>query len=149
VVAVKYEVEVTREGDAWLADVADLPGAHTYARNLEALDRNVREVIELVAHLEEGTSFDVHYAYQGVSQAFVDAAKVGEERAELEAVQRRLASASVRVAKELAREGWSVRDISGALKMTPGRVSQITSNKGGTQIIKVVKSHGVSTRQGG
>jgi hypothetical protein len=131
VVAVKYEVEVTREGDAWLADVAGLPGAHTYARNLEALDRSVREVIELVADLEDGAQFDVHYLYSGVSAAFVEAAKVGEERAAAEAVQRQLASASARVAKELAVEGWSVRDISGALKMTPGRVSQITNSKSG------------------
>jgi predicted RNase H-like HicB family nuclease len=59
-----YPVVVTREGDAWLADVPDLPGAHTWAKNLPGLDRSVREVIALVEDLPEGAetrlSFDLH-----------------------------------------------------------------------------------------
>lgn len=44
-----YRVIVTREGDAWLADVPELEGAHTFARTLPALDRAVREVVVLAA----------------------------------------------------------------------------------------------------
>lgn len=45
----RYRVVVTREDDAWLADVPELPGAHTYARTLPALDQAVREVVVLAA----------------------------------------------------------------------------------------------------
>src|SRR5690348_2206131 len=44
-----YRVVVTREDGAWLADIPELAGAHTYARTLPALDRAVREVIVMAA----------------------------------------------------------------------------------------------------
>ncbi len=44
-----YRVVVTREEGAWLADVPELAGAHTYARTLPALDRAVREAVVLAA----------------------------------------------------------------------------------------------------
>ena len=47
----KYHVVVTRDGDGWLADVPALPGTHTWAKTLRALDRNVREVIGMVEDL--------------------------------------------------------------------------------------------------
>ena len=46
-------VMATREDDAWLADVPELPGAHTFARTLPALDKAVREVIVLAADLPD------------------------------------------------------------------------------------------------
>lgn len=48
-----YRVRVSREGSGWLADVADLQGAHTFARNLAGLERSVREVIVLADDLPE------------------------------------------------------------------------------------------------
>ncbi|GAB3950145.1 hypothetical protein GCM10029976_084380 [Kribbella albertanoniae] len=48
-----YRVHVTREGDQWLADVPELDGASTYAGNLTALDRYVREVVVLAADLPD------------------------------------------------------------------------------------------------
>ena len=39
----KYHVVVTRDGDGWMADVPALPGTHTWAKTLRALDRGVRE----------------------------------------------------------------------------------------------------------
>jgi predicted RNase H-like HicB family nuclease len=49
--AMKYHVVVTRDGDGWMADVPALPGTHTWAKTLRALDRNVREVIGMVEDL--------------------------------------------------------------------------------------------------
>ena len=46
-----YHVVVTREDGSWLADVPELAGAHTDARNLPTPDRYVREVIVLAAGL--------------------------------------------------------------------------------------------------
>lgn len=43
-----YDVEVSREGNSWLADVRGLAGAHTYARTATALVENIYEVIALV-----------------------------------------------------------------------------------------------------
>lgn len=48
-----YRVTVTCEGDAWLADVAELDGAHTYARTLPALDRAVREIVVMAVDRPE------------------------------------------------------------------------------------------------
>lgn len=64
----RYPVEVTREGDAWIANVAGLPGAHTYAKNLEVLDKYVREVVVLAADLENDHEFvvELNYVYSGV-----------------------------------------------------------------------------------
>lgn len=48
-----YEVKVTREDGSWLADVPAVPGAHTFARSLAGLARSVREVIILMADLDD------------------------------------------------------------------------------------------------
>ena len=58
-----YRVVVTREGDAWLADVPDVPGAHTWARNLLGLDGAVREVIALVEDLPDGAEPNLRLAH--------------------------------------------------------------------------------------
>ncbi len=124
-VEMTYTVVVTREGNAWIADVVDLPGAHTFARNLIALYRSVREVIELVADVSFVSDGAITYSYVGVDDDLAQAAGLGVERQELEARQRELADeAALRIAT-LTAKGYSVRDISGALKMSQGRVSQI------------------------
>lgn len=46
-----YGVHVTREGHQWLAEVPGLEGTQTYAPNLTALDRYVREIIVLAEDL--------------------------------------------------------------------------------------------------
>ncbi len=122
-----YTVEVTREGQSWIADVVDLPGAHTYAGNLLALDAAVREVIELVTDAPEGADVGpLSYAYLGVEGAFLDAAQLGDRRARAEADQAALADTVARSAAALAEAGYSQRDIAWVLQMSVGRVSQIT-----------------------
>lgn len=54
-----YEVHASREGDRWLADVPDLEGTQTYASNLTALDRYVREIIVLAADLPASERADL------------------------------------------------------------------------------------------
>src|SRR5260221_11301201 len=60
-----YHVVVTRDGDGWMADVPALPGTHTWAKTLRALDRSVREVIGMVEDLprsaEAGLDLDMDY----------------------------------------------------------------------------------------
>ena len=121
----KYEVEVTSESDAWIADVVNLAGAHTYARNLVALDTAVQEVIRLVGDLDDETPLEINYRYLNVDELALEAAGVGDRREALETEQRRLGLESVIHVAKLTKAGYSVRDISGLLKMSPGRVSQI------------------------
>lgn len=122
-----YTAEVTRENDAWIATVVDLPGAHTFAKNLTALDAAVREVISLVAELGDDIPIEVDYRYLNLDATALEAAQLGERRKALLAQQNRLGLEAVVRAEALIKAGYSVRDISGLLAMSPGRVSQITS----------------------
>lgn len=61
--AKSYRVVVTRERDAWLADVPALAGAHTWAKNLPALDRNVREAIALAEDRPDGAEASLAIDY--------------------------------------------------------------------------------------
>ena len=124
-VEMTYTVEVTREGDAWIADIINVPGAHTFARNLTALHRSVREVIALVADVSSVGDEAITYSYVDVDDDLAEAAELGVEREALEARQKALAKEAANRIATLTAKGYSVRDISGALKMSPGRVSQI------------------------
>jgi predicted RNase H-like HicB family nuclease len=56
--------DVEREGDFLLATVRDLPGAHTFASDIESLDAAVREVIALVLDLpDDPARLDVAFAF--------------------------------------------------------------------------------------
>lgn len=59
-----YRVVVTRERGAWLADVPELAGAHTFARNIPGLDMSVREVIATVEDLPEGAEDRLSVVYE-------------------------------------------------------------------------------------
>ena len=60
-----FHVVVSRDGDGWMADVPALPGTHTWAKTLRALDRNVREAIGMVGDLprsaEAALDLDMEY----------------------------------------------------------------------------------------
>ncbi|MDG4788681.1 hypothetical protein O7626_22605 [Micromonospora sp. WMMD1102] len=58
-----YRVVVTREPRAWLADISDLAGGHTYARNPPGLDDSVRQVIAMIEDLPEGAEPDLEIDY--------------------------------------------------------------------------------------
>ncbi|AMM18921.1 hypothetical protein AX769_00670 [Frondihabitans sp. PAMC 28766] len=120
----QFSVEVTREGDAWLADVTNLPGAHTYARSYSALHRNVDEVIRLVANLDDEQVFGVTYRFGDFDPQFARLAEIGERRAALEEANRELVLETIQAVVFL-RDRYSVRDLAKAVGLTPGRISQI------------------------
>lgn len=123
-----YRVVVTREDDAWLADVPDLPGAHTWGRSLAALHRSVREVIALVEDLPEGAEddLDVVFDYQlGEPDVGERAAALRKLRERIERDERKLAEGTAAAVEELTRAGYSVRDVAALLSISPQRVSQI------------------------
>jgi predicted RNase H-like HicB family nuclease len=56
--------DVDREGDHLVATVRDLPGAHTFAPDMERLDAAVREVIALILDLDgDPARLDVAFAF--------------------------------------------------------------------------------------
>jgi len=120
-----YWVNVTRERDAWLADVPDVPGAHTFARSLSALQRSVREVIVLMTDRPDDAldDFDLDVRYEiDDSSAAVAAAR----RARVEAEQAERASAeAIRHAVAGLPASLSVRDVAALLGVSHQRVAQV------------------------
>jgi predicted RNase H-like HicB family nuclease len=120
-----YRVNVTRERDAWLADVPDLPGAHTFARSLSALQRSVREVIVLMTDRPDDAldDFDLDIRYEiGDSSAAV--AAVRRARAAAEQAERASAEAIRQAVAELP-ASLSVRDVAALLGVSHQRVAQV------------------------
>lgn len=72
-----YRVVVTREDGAWLADVPDLEGAHTFAPSLPGLDRGVREAIALAAALPDEAMPSPQLRYGFRTDSDVDTANPG------------------------------------------------------------------------
>ena len=124
-----YRVTVTREGDWWLADVPELPGAYTYARTLTGLGRKVREVIALMAELPESDldGVEISLAFQlpdPVTKALREAEEAGHQRYDgqdrtEEAIRRAIA------AIEKMAPGVGTRDIAAVLGMPYERVRRL------------------------
>ena len=124
-----YRVVVTREDDAWLADVPDLPGAHTYARNLPSLDQSVREVIAMIEDLPDGAEANLRLTYEyrtGDSAIDETTSKLRAERERIRRDQEWLVERTIEVARDLvARHRMSVRDAAALLSVAPQRISQV------------------------
>jgi hypothetical protein len=124
---VTFRVVVTREGDSWLADVPDVEGAHTWARNLPALDQAVREVIALAEDLPDGAEdgLAIDYDYRtGDVEIDRTTADLRASRARIEAESRRLEASTAAAARRLAKT-LSVRDTATLLGVSPQRISQL------------------------
>ncbi|TCC43072.1 type II toxin-antitoxin system HicB family antitoxin [Kribbella sindirgiensis] len=126
-----YEVHVSREGDHWLADVPDLEGTQTYASNLTALDRYVREIVVLAADLPASKAADLtlHWSYDLGDQLVQQANALRAEREELAVKEKQLERETRELATKLTRDlGLSVRDAGPLLGISHQRVSQLRSS---------------------
>jgi hypothetical protein len=127
-----YHVVVTREDGAWLAEVPDLSGGHTYARTLAALDKAVREVIVLAADLPDEVmgslrlSWDYHTGDDAVDE---QTARIRHLRAEADQLSAQASAHTATMARRLIERGMSVRDAATLLGVSPQRVSQLTGHK--------------------
>lgn len=121
-----YTVDVTREGDAWLADVPSVPGAHTFARSLEGLSKSVREVIILMDDLPDDAIVELKFQFKVKDKSVVEAQRLRDDRETISRKEIELVRETNHLAKVLVRF-YSVRDTAMMLGVTPGRVSQLTS----------------------
>ena len=124
---------VTREDGQWLADVPDLPGAHTYARSLPSLDQAVREVVALAADLpdEAMPALVLDYDYHtGDPELDATALEVRRLRRQADDLAATAAARTSEVAAKLVARGLSVRDVAALLGISPQRVSQLTAKAG-------------------
>ncbi|TDO62679.1 hypothetical protein EV651_106301 [Kribbella sp. VKM Ac-2571] len=123
-----YEVHVTREGDQWLANVPELEGTQTYASNLTALDRYVREIIVLAADFPSSAmaELSLEWSYDVGDELVQQANALRAERAELAAKETQLEQATRELAAKLTHElGLSMRDTGPLLGISHQRVSQL------------------------
>ncbi|MGH4010479.1 MAG: type II toxin-antitoxin system HicB family antitoxin [Pseudonocardiaceae bacterium] len=124
-----YRVIVTREDGAWLADIPELEGAHTYARTLPALDRAVREVVVMADDRpdEDMPALQLDYDYRtGDPAVDVTAAEIRILREEADQLAATATARTSAAARLLVHRGFSVRDAAAILGISPQRVSQLT-----------------------
>jgi hypothetical protein len=124
-----YRVIVTREGDAWLADVPELDGARTFARTLPALDRAVREVVVMAADRpdEDMPALRLAYDYRtGDPDIDVTATEIRTLRQQADQLSATATARTGAAAALLVDRGFSVRDVATILGISPQRVSQLT-----------------------
>lgn len=121
-----YTVEVTREDDEWLGEVPGLPGGRTSARTLAVLRREIVDAIILADDLPDDADVEVVLvAADGVPADVAEALALSVERHRVERERSEVTARTEVLARRLVGEGWSVRDVAGALGVTSGRVSQL------------------------
>ena len=140
-----YSAHVTREGNDWLAEVRELPGAHAFARTLAALRRQLADAIILSADLPDGSPVDIDLVLDDPQlddpqlddpqlddpqlAGLLAAVDLGLERHRAAEVTASLTVRTEEAARQLVSAGWSVRDVAGALDIPAGRVSQLTKRR--------------------
>jgi predicted RNase H-like HicB family nuclease len=131
--AMKYHVVVRRDGDGWMADVPALPGTHTWAKTLRALDRNVREVIGMVEDLPRSAeaALDLEMDYHtGDSMLDERAGRLRARRREQQRAAAEIASDTSELLRRFAAQ-LSVSDAAVLLGVSKGRISQLRSGSAG------------------
>jgi len=128
----RYHVVVTRDGDGWMADVPVLPGTHTWAKTLRALDRNVREVIGMVEDLPRSAeaALDLEMDYH-TGDPVVDerADRLRARRREQERAAAEIASDTRELARQLTTQ-LPVSDAAVLLGVSKGRITQLRAEPG-------------------
>jgi predicted RNase H-like HicB family nuclease len=122
-----YHVVVTRDGDGWMADVPAIPGTHTWAKTLRALNRNIREVIGMVEDLprsaEVSVDLDIEYR-TGDPNLDSRSSQLRARRKEIERNAAEVASETRELAGQLAGQ-LPVSDTAILLGVSKGRVTQL------------------------
>ena len=127
-----YHVVVTRDGDGWMADVPALPGTHTWAKTLRALDRNVREVIGMVEDLPRSAeaALDLEMDYHTGDPVLDEQGRLRARRREQTRAAAEIASDTSELLRRFAAQ-LSVSDVAVLLGVSKGRISQLRGGPAG------------------
>ena len=127
----QYRVVVTREGSSWLAHVPHMRAAQTHARNLQTLDRSVREVIALLEDLPQGSEsrLQLEWDFSALGPLAEHAFALRIERERLQQAVDDLAIRTHQTVNAMRNDGWSIRDIGLLVGTSPGRVSQLAQEE--------------------
>jgi predicted RNase H-like HicB family nuclease len=128
-----FHVVVTRDGDGWMADVPALPGTHTWAKTLRALDRSIREVIGMVEDLprsaEASLELDIDYR-TGDPGLDARSSRLRAKRMEVERDAAEVASHTRQLAEQLDGQ-LPVSDTAILLGVSKGRITQLRAHPAG------------------
>jgi len=128
-----YRVVITHENGAWLADVPQLAGAHTFARNIPGLHKAIREVIALVEDLPDGAedSLDLDYEYRiGIPEVEAETRQLRADRKRIRQEEDDLARRTDAAARTLVEQyNFSVRDAAALTGVSKQRISQLVPRK--------------------
>lgn len=145
-----YRASVRWDGKQWLADVIDLPGAHTYARTVDSLRKRLREVVVLMADLPDSAlddpeAFHVSLDYTAVvhetvgqasrpaAPGYDELARIVDERdalrAKVDELSEQLAERTAQVIERAQRLNLNLRDTADMLRLSHQRVDQIAKGR--------------------
>ncbi|WP_288816884.1 hypothetical protein [uncultured Varibaculum sp.] len=123
-----YTVQISREGDEWLATCLDYPEAIDYAKNLSALEKGIKDAIILAADLPEDSQIQVQMTPdKNLPNSLGQALELRQQRNHLQNEQAKLQTRTREVASLLGNDGYSIRDSATALGISPGRISQLSA----------------------
>jgi predicted RNase H-like HicB family nuclease len=123
-----YRTTVERDGKWWVVSVPEIDGL-TQARNLAEAEKMARSLIAITLDVEHD-SFDIELAIDHVGDVADVSAQMADiaELRERSALQEREATAkATALAKQLANEGLTMRDIGSVLGVTFQRAHQLVS----------------------
>jgi hypothetical protein len=127
-----YQVVVTRERGAWLAEVPGAPGVQTWARSLSRLDVHIREAIAVNEDLPDGAeaTLRIDYEYRtGDPELDASAAEARALRERVERERHALARRTEQLAQALVRrQNVSVRDAAVITGVSMQRISQLAGS---------------------
>lgn len=123
-----YTVQISREGEEWLATCLDHPEAIDYAKNLSALEKGIKDAIILAADLPEDSQIQVQMTPdKNLPNSLRQALELRQQRNHLQNEQAKLQTRTREVASLLGNDGYSIRDSATALGISPGRISQLSA----------------------
>lgn len=121
-----YEVEVSRDGGVWVADVEHLTGTQIWAEDLATLWRKVGVAIQVAEGLAETASVPTSLTYADVPASVRVAVGLGRAaKSRQEHPVEHLHEVVREVARQLAGDGIAKADIAALLGLSPARLPEI------------------------
>jgi len=123
-----YEAVVEREGKWWMVSIPEIDGL-TQARSLAEADKMARSLVAVSLGVAPA-SFDIRLTVQAVgsvADVVTEVRRIAELREQAAHEEREATARATVLAKRLAHEGVTVRDIGSVMGVTFQRAHQLVS----------------------